>query len=71
MKRAFKTKQKALFITFKGLSTKQITQFFLEGESPTLKCLSFELNGITKYVLSFRLHQNLKIYLLKLFNYSQ
>ena len=36
MKRAFKTKQKALFITFKGLSIKQITQFFLEGESSTL-----------------------------------
>ena len=29
-------KQKAFFIIFKGLSVKQITQFFLEGESPTL-----------------------------------
>ena len=33
-KRAFKMKQKALFIIVKGLS---IIQLFLEGESPTLK----------------------------------
>ena len=30
-------KQKAFFIIFKGLSMKQITQMFLEGESLTLK----------------------------------
>ena len=30
-------KGKAFFIIFKGLSMKQITQFFLEGESLTLK----------------------------------
>ena len=30
-------KQKAFFITFKGLSIKQIEQNFLEGESPTLR----------------------------------
>ena len=30
-------KGKAFFIIFKGLSMKQITQFFLEGESPTLR----------------------------------
>ena len=30
-------KQKAFFIIFKGLSIKQITQIFLEGESPTLR----------------------------------
>ena len=30
-------KQKVFFIIFKGLSTKQITQAFLERESPTLK----------------------------------
>ena len=36
MERAFKMKQKAFFTIFKGLSMKQITQFFLEGESPTL-----------------------------------
>ena len=30
-------KQKAFFIIFKELSMKQITQFFLEGESPILK----------------------------------
>ena len=29
-------KQKAFFKIFKGLSMKQITQFFLEEESPTL-----------------------------------
>ena len=29
-------KQKAFFITFKGLSMKQITQFYFEGERPTL-----------------------------------
>ena len=33
-KRAFKMKQKALFIIVRGLSMMQI---FLEGESPTLK----------------------------------
>ena len=36
MKRAFKMKQKGFFIIFKGFSLKQITQTFLEGESPTL-----------------------------------
>ena len=35
MERAFKMKLKAFFITFKGLSLKQII-FFLECESPTL-----------------------------------
>ena len=29
-------KQKAFFINFKGFSMKQITQIFVEGESPTL-----------------------------------
>ena len=37
MKRAFKMKQKTFFIVFKGLSLKQIKQFFLGTESPTLK----------------------------------
>ena len=36
MKRVFKVKQKAVFIVFKGLSMKQMTHIFLEGESPTL-----------------------------------
>ena len=35
-KRAFKMKQKAFSIIFKGLSLKQINQSFLEGESLTL-----------------------------------
>ena len=29
-------KEKTFFIILKGLSGKQITQFFLEGESPSL-----------------------------------
>ena len=37
-KRAFKMKQKAFLIIFKGLSLKQIKQFFLEGDTPTLIC---------------------------------
>ena len=36
MKRAFKMKQKVFFIIFNGLSMKQVTQMFLESESPTL-----------------------------------
>ena len=32
---------KAFFIIFKGLLMKQTTQFFLDGESPTLKSPSF------------------------------
>ena len=35
-------KKKAFFIIFKGLSIKQITQFFLEGESPTLTIKQIE-----------------------------
>ena len=41
MERAFKKKEKALFITFKGLSMKQITQFFSGGESPTFNKLYY------------------------------
>ena len=40
---AFKMKEKTFFIIFKGLSLKQIKQFFLEGESPTL------MNRLTFY----------------------
>ena len=36
-KRSFKTKQKAFFIIFKGLSLKQVKQILLEGENPTLR----------------------------------
>ena len=32
-------KQKAFFIIFKGRSLKQITQIFLEGDSPTLNLI--------------------------------
>ena len=47
-KRAFKMKQKAFFINFKGLSVKQIAQIFSEGESPTLiqKVQNFSLGNI-------------------------
>ena len=34
-------KYKAFFIIFKEISIKEITQFFLEGESPTLNHRSF------------------------------
>ena len=36
MKRAFKIKKEAFFITFDGLSLKQMKKKNLEGESPTL-----------------------------------
>ena len=39
-------KQKAFFITFKGLSMKQITQIFLEDESPPLMLLATKLSGL-------------------------
>ena len=54
MKRAFKMKQKAFFIIFKGLSMKQIAQFVLEGESPTLisnlkwKVLTFTIKKLPR-----------------------
>ena len=32
--------QKVFFIIFKGLSVKQTTQIFLDGESPTLKAFT-------------------------------
>ena len=38
-KRAFQIKSIALFIIFKKLSMKQITEIFLEGENPTLICI--------------------------------
>ena len=34
--KSFQDEIKTFFIIFKGLSIKQITQIFLEGESPTL-----------------------------------
>ena len=41
-KRAFKVKSKAIFIIFKELSIKQITQIFLEGERPTLTAFYYQ-----------------------------
>ena len=35
-------KQKAFFIIFKRLSVKQITQIFLEGDSPTFILIIFD-----------------------------
>ena len=37
-KRAFNMKQKALFKILKGLSMKQITQFFFESRESDFKC---------------------------------
>ena len=51
-------KQKAFFMIFKGLSIKQITRIFLEGESPALMrttakggihCEIFLLEHLMKY----------------------
>ena len=36
-RKSFVDEMKSLFILFKGLSLKEITQIFLEGESPTLR----------------------------------
>ena len=36
--KSFLDEKKAFFIILKWLLMKQITQFFLEGESPTLRC---------------------------------
>ena len=38
-RKAFKMKQKAFFIIFKGLSLKQIKIFFFKGESPALSVM--------------------------------
>ena len=39
-KELLRSNKKHLFIKFKGLSMKQITQFFSEGEGPTLKAVN-------------------------------
>ena len=41
-------KQKAFFIISKGLSIKQITQFFLEGVSPTLSAIKHNSSVLSK-----------------------
>ena len=46
--KSFKDEIKSIFhnlIIFKGLLMKQITQFFLEGESPTLKRIKMAMAG--------------------------
>ena len=43
--------EKAFFIIFKGLSMKQITQLFLEGESPTLICILYYTVCFIHYIL--------------------
>ena len=45
-------KLKAFFFIFKGLSMKQITQIFLEGESPTLSQLSTSYVHINRGISS-------------------
>ena len=52
MKRAFKKEQKEFFIIFKRLSMKQTTQFFLEGESPTLRLKVLEMTQL--YVADYQ-----------------
>ena len=42
MKRAFKMKEKAFFIIFKGLSLKQIKRNFLEDENVTIRLASIK-----------------------------
>ena len=44
-------KQKAFFINFKGFSMKQITQIFVEGESPTLTNLQLKATSLSIYDL--------------------
>ena len=41
-------KQKAFFIISKGLSITQITQFFLEGVSPTLSGIKHSSSVLSK-----------------------
>ena len=55
MKRAFNMKQKVSSIIFKGLSIKQITQIYLEGESPTLMVIDwpFDRFGLKYWANSF------------------
>ena len=40
--KSFEDEIKIIFIIFKGLSIKQITRIFLEGESPTLNVFAGE-----------------------------
>ena len=44
---------------FKGLSIKQITQFFLEGESPTLKYLSNFFRSLEMPLINCKIKLNL------------
>ena len=44
IKRPFKMKYIVFFIILKALSMQQITQFFLEVESPTLTLYTFQRN---------------------------
>ena len=48
MKRAFKMKYKSFI--FEGLSLKQISHFFLEGESPTLDIKNYRGYGTKNLV---------------------
>ena len=48
-------KKKVFFITFEGLSIKQMIQFFLERESPTLN-LNIQINNLKFSIDSIALH---------------
>ena len=46
--KSFQDEIKSIFIILKGLSMKQTIEFFLEGESPTLKYDLIKTDGIVK-----------------------
>ena len=56
-KRTFKMKWKAFFIIFKGLLVKQITQSFLELESPTLNLYPYFFSKFKKFHPSLLLNK--------------
>ena len=63
MKRAFKIKQKIFFISFKGLSMKQIMQILLKGEGPTLilTYLGIKMNLASLSFFVHLKHDNFKV----------
>ena len=56
MKLKYLENENAFFIIFKGLSMKQITQLFLEVESPTLNTLLMMLGPMHNVNLIFNLY---------------
>ena len=56
MKLKYLENENAFFIIFKGLSMKQITQLFVEVESPTLNTLLMMLGPMPNVNLIFNLY---------------